>query len=220
MAALPALRLYTSNASPFCLKVSMLSRELGLHDKIELDYSVKAFPTFTSTPHSHIVPHGKIPALVVGPRAPGQAQTVLFGSENICAYLDTLAEKKALPPHGTLERFEALTTESLASAIKDTALALRYERVERPKDLLWQDWIDGQLSKVTRSIPILAKRNLPDPAADVFGLDGIAAAISLWYVDRRAADSNWRELDGGKELEAWYKRVQERPSWKETPFLR
>ncbi|GAA5835550.1 hypothetical protein JCM11251_002961 [Rhodosporidiobolus azoricus] len=72
----------------------------------------------------------------------------------------------------------------------------------QPKELHWQDWIDGQPSKVTRSIPILAKRKLPDPASEVFGLDGIAAAISLWYVDRRAADSNWRELEGGKELEA------------------
>ncbi|GAA6002531.1 hypothetical protein JCM10207_001165 [Rhodosporidiobolus poonsookiae] len=217
MAALPALRLYTSNASPFCLKVMIMARELDLHDKIELDYSVKAFPTFKTTPHSHLVPHGKIPALVVSPA--NGASSVLYGSETICEYLDSLAGNRALPADG-LERFEALTTASLASAIKDAALALRYERVERPKDLLWQDWVDGQLSKVTRAIPVLAKRNLPDPSAEVFGLDGIAAAISLWYVDRRAADSNWRELEGGKELEVWYKRVQERSSWKETPFLR
>ncbi|GAA5823122.1 hypothetical protein JCM3770_005258 [Rhodotorula araucariae] len=179
----------------------MLAHELGLASRLELDYSVKAFPTATSTAHSHLVPHGKIPALVVRSAA-SDAEMVLFGSENICAYLDELAGGKALPPHGGLARFEVLTTEALASAIKDAALALRYERVERPKELVWQDWVTGQLSKVTRSIPVLAKRNLPDPAADVLGLDGIAAAVALWYVDRRAADSNWRELEGGKELNA------------------
>ncbi|BGP39828.1 hypothetical protein JCM10449v2_003780 [Rhodotorula kratochvilovae] len=199
--------------------VVMLAHELGLASRIELDYSVKAFPTTTSTPHSHLVPHGKIPALVIRPPA-SDKETVLYGSENICAYLDELAGGKALPPHGSLARFEVLTTEALASAIKDAALALRYERIERPKELLWQDWVTGQLSKVTRSIPVLAKRQLPDPAADVLGLDGIAAAIALWYVDRRAADSNWRELEGGKELEAWYERVRQRPSWQATPFVK
>ncbi|GAA5942458.1 hypothetical protein JCM10213_004782 [Rhodosporidiobolus nylandii] len=190
MAGLPAMRLYTSNASPFCLKVMVLAHELGLAESsLSLDYSVKPLPTLKSTPHSALVPHGKIPALVVTP-TPGAPQTVLFGSEVVCQYLDSLAGNKALPPPGTLERFEALTTEALASAIKDAALALRYERIERSKDLHWQDWIEGQLSKITRSIPVLAKRKLPDPAADVFGLDG------------------------------WYKRVQERESWKQTPFAK
>ncbi|TNY19395.1 hypothetical protein DMC30DRAFT_417939 [Rhodotorula diobovata] len=219
MSLLPSLRLYTSNASPFCLKVMMLAQELGL-TSLELDYSVKAFPTTTHTPHSHLVPHGKIPALVVAGGRSGTRETVLYGSENICAYLDEIAGGKALPPHGSLERFEALTTEALASAIKDAALALRYERLERPKELLWQDWVTGQLSKVTRSIPVLAKRQLPDPAAEVLGLDGIAAAVALWYVDRRAADSNWRELEGGKELNEWFERVKERSSWQATPFVR
>ncbi|GAA5944741.1 hypothetical protein JCM3775_006484 [Rhodotorula graminis] len=201
MAALPSLRLYTSNASPYCLKVMLLAHELGLASHLDLDYSVKAFPTTTHTPHSHLVPHGKIPALVVSSPGPPARESVLYGSENICAYLDELAGGKALPPHGSLERFEALTTESLASAIKDAALSLRYERLERPKELVWQDWVTGQLSKVTRSVPVLARRRLPDPAAEVLGLDGIAAAVALWYVDRRAADSNWRDLDGGKDLE-------------------
>lgn len=108
----------------------MLAQELGL-TSLELDYSVKAFPTTTHTPHSHLVPHGKIPALVVAGGRSGTRETVLYGSENICAYLDEIAGGKALPPHGSLERFEALTTEALASAIKDAALALRYERLER-----------------------------------------------------------------------------------------
>ncbi|GAA5853395.1 hypothetical protein JCM3766R1_006928 [Sporobolomyces carnicolor] len=60
-----SLRLYTSNASPFCLKIMVLIRELGLTDLVELDYSVKAFPTSTTTSHSDVAPLGKIPALSV-----------------------------------------------------------------------------------------------------------------------------------------------------------
>lgn len=46
----------------------------------------------------------------------------------------------------------------------------------------------------------MAQRSLPDPEADVLGLDGIAAAVALWYADKRAADTNWRELEGGQKL--------------------
>lgn len=47
---------------------------------------------------------------------------------------------------------------------------------------------------------MLAARKLPDPAAEVLGLDGIAAAISLYYIDRRAADASWKTLEGGAKL--------------------
>ena len=264
MAVLPALRLYTSNASPYCLKVRVrlalvlpsralvlialarsqvmvLAHELGLTPHIELDYSVKAFPTTTHTPHSHLVPHGKIPALVVSSPGPPARESVLYGSENICAYLDELAGGKALPRHGSIERFEALTTESLASAIKDAALSLRYERLERVRPLLARLSDEAMLtcpcarspksSSGRTGSPVSCPRS---PAASLFSRDAdcrapptrcsvstacvhrarhgqrselthdarlqIAAAVALWYVDRRAADSNWRKLDGNKEL--------------------
>jgi hypothetical protein len=125
VAKLPKLRLYNSNGSPFCLKVVVLARELGLIDAITLDYSVVPHPTKQATPQSLVVPHGKIPALIVDDSTP------IYGSENICAYLDSLAGGKALPPPGELRRFEVLTTEALASAMCDAALLLRYERVDR-----------------------------------------------------------------------------------------
>ncbi|GAA6062835.1 hypothetical protein JCM10212_002473 [Sporobolomyces blumeae] len=229
-AALPLLRLYTSNGSPFCLKVMVLMRELGIKS-VELDYSVTAFPTAPTTTHSHLAPLGKIPALeIISARARSATEhldgspssTVLFGSQVICQYLASIApsNRKVLPAEGTLERFEALTTEALADGMCEAALSLRYERLERPSALLWQEWVDGQLSKIKRAIPVLAKRRLPDPTSDVFPLDGIAAAISLYYVDRRAADSKWRDLEGGGTLDAWYRQVQQRASWQETPFVK
>lgn len=52
----------------------------------------------------------------------------LYASETICQYLDSIGGGKALPPPGSFARFEALTTEALATGIIDAALLLRYER--------------------------------------------------------------------------------------------
>ncbi|GAA6024149.1 hypothetical protein JCM11491_001014 [Sporobolomyces phaffii] len=220
------MRLYTSNASPFCLKIMVLLRELGIGPSVvQLDYSVKAFPTSPTTAHSHLAPLGKIPALALGTTGPGD-ETVLFGSQVIAQYLvdgvqGGRASQQALARPGTVERFEALTTEALADGICEAALALRYERLERPAELVWPEWVSGQLSKITRSVPVLSRRVATriDPRAEVLPLDGIAAAIALYYVDRRAPDANWRALEGGRELEEWYRAVQLRDSWRETPFV-
>ncbi|KAI5474821.1 hypothetical protein MNV49_002375 [Pseudohyphozyma bogoriensis] len=206
-AVIPKLLLYTSRNSPFCLKVMMLTHELGLSDKVEMDYSVTAHPTHTSTVHSHLIPSGKIPCLVV------DSTTPIYGSENICQYLDHLAGHKALPTPGEFRRFEVLTTEALCSQMGEAALALRYER---SSELHYQPWITGQLSKITRAIPMLAARPLPDPAGSLLGLDGIAAAIALNYMDKRAADSEWRTLQGGEKLDQYLEAVKLRESWKKA----
>ena len=109
----------------------VLLRELKLTN-VEFDYSVKAFPTFTSTGHSHLAPLGKIPALTVQDSSEA-APKVLFGSQVIAQYLDSISpdQRKALPASGSFERFEALTLEGLADGVCEAALDLRYERLER-----------------------------------------------------------------------------------------
>lgn len=87
-----SLRLYVNNGSPFALKAILLSRELGLFPRITLDYSVAPSPVLLTTSHSALVPHGKIPALVIDEKTP------LFGSEVICAYFLEIAEKKPVAP--------------------------------------------------------------------------------------------------------------------------
>lgn len=56
------------------------------------------------------------------------------------------------------------------------------------------------MSKIHRLIPALSNR-LPDPTVEILGVDGVSAAVALWYIDKRAPDSGWRDLVGGKELE-------------------
>lgn len=144
-----------------------------------------------------------------------------------------------------IEKYERLTTESIASEIMTAALSIRYERIGRvrpllpllpspleihfplffppsrhalnpsylrtpnscvdvcmqPENLQWTSWISGQMSKIHRLIPALQSRALPDPTVEILGIEGVAAAVALWYIDKRAPDSNWRSLQGGKELE-------------------
>lgn len=154
-----------------------------------------------------MAPLGKIPALLIDGRP-------IYASENICQYLDSLAGNLALPAPGSLARHEALTTEALSAGIVDAALLLRYERSgmdnDRPAELVWDKWVEGQLSKIRRAIPVLSRRELPDPEAEVLGLDGVAAAVALWYADKRAADANWRQLEGGDKLE---KVSPQSPAW-------
>jgi len=66
----------------------VLLKELKLSN-IELDYSVKAFPTSQTTAHSHLAPLGKIPALSIT-QAGREEPTVLFGSQTIAQYLDSI----------------------------------------------------------------------------------------------------------------------------------
>lgn len=115
-------------------QIMVLLKELNL-SQVTLDYSVKAFPTHTTTAHSHLAPLGKIPALEIN-NSPSSPSTVLFGSQTIAQYLDSIVGGKAIPSiEKGIERFECLTTESLADGICEAALALRYERLERVESL-------------------------------------------------------------------------------------
>jgi hypothetical protein len=147
-------------------------------------------PHPTATHQSAGPPSGKIPCLLV------DDSTLIFPSQNICAYLQYLA--KVAPAEG-LKRFDALSTESIADSIMDAALLLRYERLDRP--VQWPEWTTGQLSKIARSIPVLSSRISPIPAKGPLGLDQVAIAVSCWYMDKRAPDTEWRTLEGGDKLD-------------------
>lgn len=70
-----------------------------------------------------------------------------------------------------------------------TRLAWFYDFILKPPGLVWDDWVEGHMSKIKRSIPVLADRDLPDPNSPILRLDGISAAIALYYIDRRAKDA-------------------------------
>lgn len=209
--------LYWSPNSPYVKKVVLALRELGLENTVINKRGVTG-PTLKHTEHDQWNPSGKVPTLVLEGNRP------IFGSQVIMQYLDSLApaDKRILPPAEDTTRYDELVLESLADALLDAALLCRYEVTTRPEELRWQDWIDGQMSKMHRALPLIYARldpssglyQLPDPAANVLSYGGIAIASACWYLDKRFPELDWRAGPGAK-LATWYSAIQLRESWRD-----
>ena len=77
--------------------------------------------------------------------------TALYDSRVICEYLNATGNGKLIPQPGPA-RWSVLVEQALADGIMDAAVLARYETVLRPEPLRWNDWITGQLEKVTSGL--------------------------------------------------------------------
>ena len=186
------MRLYYAPASPFVRKCLVVAAELGLRDRIEL-VTASAHPVNRD---KNVVAHnplGKIPTLIT------DDGSVLYDSRVICEYLNILGDGNLIPRAGEA-RWTVLSAQALADGVMDAAVLTRYETFGRPEALRWQDWITGQLAKVTSGLDALESR-----AAD-FGdrvnLGTIAFGCMLGYLDFRFASLGWR--DGRPKASAWF----------------
>ena len=76
-----------------------------------------------------------------------------------------MAEGELIPSHGPA-RWRVLVDQALADGVMDAAVLVRYESATRPEKLRWNDWITGQLEKVTCGLAELERRAMcPDTAA-------------------------------------------------------
>jgi glutathione S-transferase len=193
------MRLYFSPASPFVRKVRVTAHEVGLSGRIEL---ISIYPTPVS-PHDGLRssnPIGKIPALIL------DDGTALYDSPVICEYLDALAGGNRIFPGVGTARWTALRRQALADGIMDAAVLTRYEEAVRPKELRWQDWVDGQFLKVRTALDALERENLEG----AFDIGTISIACALGYLDLRFESEGWRT--SRPRLAAWLAVVSERPS--------
>lgn len=197
------MKLHYTSHSPFVRKVRVLAIETGLMDRIDLA-EVALTPVGPDADVCADNPIGKIPTLV---RDEGGA---LYDSRVICEYLDGLHGGVRMFPESAEERWTVLRRQALADGILDAAVGTRYETSLRPEDLRWQDWVDGQMQKVRRSLDELEGESLGD------GVDigTISIACALGYLDFRYPDEGWR--DSRPKLAAWYENFAARPSMSET----
>ncbi len=186
------MKLYYAPASPFVRKCLVVAAELGLRDRIEL-VTAAAHPVNRD---KNVVAHnplGKIPTLIT------DDGSVLYDSRVICEYLNILGDGNLVPRAGEA-RWTVLSAQALADGVMDAAVLTRYETFARPEAFRWQDWITGQLEKVTSGLDALESR-----AAD-FGdrvnLGTIAFGCMLGYLDFRFASFGWR--DGRPKASAWF----------------
>lgn len=194
--------LYSSGTSPYVRKARVLILEAGLSDQVEVrDADVWGDPeTF-----GKINPIGKIPAL--------QTEDItLFDSPLVCEYLDSLHSGTPFFPKEGPARWKALRLHALGDGILDAAVGSVIESLRRPKELVYQGFLDNQLRKIKQTLALL-ETEADDLDGDLT-IGGITLACALGYLDLRQADLGWR--DSHPKLAAWYAKMAERPSMKAT----
>ncbi len=200
------MKLWYSPASPFVRKVMVTAHETGMIGKITLAEAntsvVNRNPKLVAEN-----PTGKIPTLVLNDG------TALHDSTVICAYLDSLGRGKKLTPDKGIARFRVMTLESLANAMMDASVLMRYEMVLRPEEKRWEEWRIGQLNKVVSGLDALERiwvRTLNGP----LNAGAIGVACMVGYLEFRFDSLEWRKKRPG--LAAWYGKFNARPSMQAT----
>lgn len=195
------MKLYGPTSSPYVRKVRVAAHELGLGDKVEL----------VITGVSPVAPNADLAAMNPGIKVPAlelDNGQFIFDSRIIMRYLNDLAGG-TLYPAGD---WAMQCRESYAEGLLDASLLVRFETALRPEDKRWQEWIDGQSTKVNTV--------LDQMEADVGSVQSVdAAAIAfgcaLGYLDFRFADWGWR--GNRPALAGWFETFNARPSMQSTP---
>jgi glutathione S-transferase len=198
------LKLYYSATSPFVRKCLVCAHELQLRESIELE---PAAPHPVNRDRKLVAcnPLGKAPTLVT---AEG---SVLYDSRVICEYLNARGDGHLLPSIGP-SRWAVLVDQALADGLMDAAVLTRYETAVRPESLRWNEWVAGQLEKVTCALDEFERSaGRLDGRVD---LGSIALGCALGYLDFRYASLDWRRRR--PKIALWFEGFGERDSMQAT----
>jgi len=202
----PSMTLYYNTASPFARKVLVLLHETGQTARVELK-PVTVTPVAPDAAVCHENPCGKIPALCLADN------NVIHDSRVILDYLDHQHVGNPLIPHDGSGRWRRLTLASLADAVLDAALLMRYETFLRPEEKRWGEWMDSQGEKIARSLAYFEAEAVTELSSN-FDIASISVACALGYLDFRQPNLGWRS--SYPRLASWYYEVSQRPSMLET----
>jgi len=202
----PTMTLYTNPASPFARKVLVLLHETGQLDRVALQQTTLT-PVNPAAELNDDNPAGKIPALRL---ADGN---VIHDSRVILDYLDHQHVGIPLIPRDGSARWRRLTLASLADALLDAALLIRYEQALRPQEKHWDVWLDNQQEKIERTLDYFEQEAITE-LSSAFDVASISVAAALGYIDFRQPDLAWRNRY--PRLANWYFEVSSRPSMQAT----
>ncbi|WP_420023159.1 glutathione S-transferase [Cereibacter azotoformans] len=194
------MRLHASATSPFVRKVDVVLHETGLADQVERVVA-GGTPVDPGTLPLALNPLGKIPVLE---REEGPA---LYDSRVICRYLDSVANAGLYPPPPRL--WDALTLEATADGILEAAVLMVYEIRTRPEEKRHEPWIEGQWSKIARSLQAVEARWMSQLCGPL-DIGQIATGCALAYLDFRHAGRTWRAAHPA--LAGWEAGFSQRPS--------
>ena len=174
------MRLMYSANSPYVRKVMVIAHELGLQGKIE-KVPVSAHPVQRDAALSATNPLGKVPALVL------DDGSVLFDSPVIAEYLASLSPSGLFPAAGPA-RWRALTEQALGDGLLDAAVLIRYELKSRPRELRWDDWIEGQNAKINAALHRMETSTIDDALT----IGAVTIGCALGALDLRFPELDWR----------------------------
>lgn len=200
------MKLLYADASPFARKVRAVAHELGLQDRIALDF-IKAVPG--AEPNRELGaanPLRKIPTLLLDD---GRS---IYDSTVICEYLDGLVPEIALIPSDGAQRAEVMTEHALANGLMDAAVGLRYETAVRPEDARWPSWIADHWDRIDTGLDWFEANS--GRLAEPINLAQIALGCLMGYLDFRFAEKGWRS--NRPKIAAWGETMLSRPSFTET----
>jgi glutathione S-transferase len=199
------MTLYWGPISPFVRKVLIAAMETGLRDRISLVRTLVAMNA-SNADLMHHNPLSKIPTLVT------ESGMVLFDSDVICEYLDTLHQGTPLVPKQGAARWQSLRWNALGSGMMDALVLWRNERM-RPQDHQSKETLDTYALKTNATLALI-DREITQIAATDFGLGQIAIGCMLGYLDLRFPDVAWRT--DYPAISCWHATFNARPSAKAT----
>jgi len=193
---------YNTLNSPYGRKARVAAIETGQPDIIDWwfmsrEERAKEVPALN--------PLGKIPALVL------DDGTLIVDSPVIAAWVDAQHDGVKLIPDQGNERWAVLSLEALGDGLGDAAIAAALES-NRPEGEKSQSAIERNISKVNQTLSYL--NDLANEFNDPPKMGEISVACAMGYMELRGVAEGWREKFGN--LAAWYERIQQRESFKET----
>jgi len=198
------MKLYVSATSPFARKCEIVAINAGFDDSLERIHG-RSSPTNRNPDIAAANPLGKIPALIL------DDGSSLFDSRVICMYLAETGGADALYGAGAA-KWTALKQETIADGIQEAGILMQYERMLRPEEKKFQDWIDGQRVKVEAGLDLL-EAEVADLSGDL-SIGQIAVGCMLGYMDFRNIADDWRA--SRPKLAAWYADFSKRSDMERT----
>jgi glutathione S-transferase len=198
------MKLFYSPIHGFIHKVLVTAHEAGVWDRIDF---VPIYPMRDGYSIAAINPLHKVPTLAL---ADG---TVLYGSQTIVEYLDSLSRRRRLFPRSGAARWDALRRLALADTTFESTVNLALEKGEVPMRESVFTWYWPKIERALDQMEVDAA------AAKGFDIGHAATLHALSYLDRQLGKGlpppvpegyDWR--DGRPKLTAWWNKAVARPS--------
>lgn len=198
------MKLIGSTTSPYVRKL----RVALLEKKLPFEFVIDS-PWEAGNHVSDYNPLGKVPAMVT------DDGEVLFDSNVLLAYVETLGAAPALLPADPRAAIAVRQTAALADGMTDAAVALLLESRRAPEK---QDegWIARQRGKLVRGLDALETR-LDGRSYfhdETLSIADIATVCGLTWIDFRQLDPQWRS--GRPRLAGLVERLAARASFQQT----